>query len=122
MDCQTLQDFLEALLGNHNRSTIQAAMVSLALEPAEEDDVDLPLQSLPADSKRWFQLESFQRSISGIEKAMQPGTLKAIVSMRRDASGGDLLLLAKALKSVSSFPDLPVHHLVDRSDSKRWVP
>lgn len=115
MQAAALQHFLEALIGEHQHNAIQAAMRTvrqtntvhqrIASQAGEESCAELQQipEKLQADSVGVFQLECFQRVVRILDKSTKPGYMKHIISMRRDACGGDELLLARALKTMGSY-------------------
>lgn len=123
-----LRDFLIVFIGAHKEAGIQAGMASYAAKVGEEQapkvgEDQCPNYSHEGSESGAVDLPAFLEVMRDVENAMQPGTLKEIVSQRRLASCGSMLLLAKALKSMISLPPLPRNHLTDLAkQGKEWRP
>jgi len=115
MRAPTLRDFFAGFLGEHKDAAIKAGMsayefqVSLVCE--NDDDVAASSDESKVAATRPLNVESFKEVMRAIDAEMQQGKLKSIIAQRSLASGGDLVLLAKALKSIRSLPPLPYRNI-----------
>jgi len=103
MRASTLQEFLELFLGVHARSIIREAMLDElpAVVAAEAGPATL------AKQQGIFGLDDFCEVVKAMSTTMTSPTLKDVVSLRQEACGKDTILLARALKSMCSLPELP---------------